>query len=254
MGPNVWPNKDLLPTADFQTPCEQYYKAVSDLALKILEIVGATLAPDTNTTSDGNGIATSNGDTNGKLHIPPVVHDLAHANTFSACPLRLLHYPSASHSGSNTNKPQYGASAHTDFGAITLLLQDENPGLEVLDTTAKGEGVWRPIEPNPDAYVVNIGDMLSIVTGNAYKSSIHRVVCKRPERERYSVVYFFEGCLDATLKPVEGVSFLDGAAGTTAGPGAAPLKTVEEHMLERMAMSYGTGTKDARRDLKTESA
>jgi len=67
-------------------------------------------------------------------------------------------------------------------------------------------------------------------------------------------VYFFEGCLDATLRPVEGVSFLEGAATATAGAGAAPLKTVEEHMLERMAMSYGTGIKDARRDLKTESA
>ena len=89
-----------------------------------------------------------------------------------------------------------------------------------------------------------------MVTGDAYKSSVHRVVCKRPEQERYSIVYFFDGCLDAALKPVEGVSFING----TAMDGSTPVKTVEQHMIERLTMSYGTGTKDARRDLKTESA
>jgi len=75
------------------------------------------------TSANGNGVATSNDVVNGTINVPPVVHDLAHANTVSACPLRLLHYPLASHSGSNnTDKPQYGASAHIDFSAITLLL------------------------------------------------------------------------------------------------------------------------------------
>lgn len=91
-----------------------------------------------------------------------------------------------------------------------------------------------------------------MVTGNAYKSSVHRVVCKRPKRERYSIVYFLEGCLDAVLRPVEGVSFIDGKAMDAAA--AAGFSTVEEHMVDRMAMSYSTGTEDARWVLKTERA
>ena len=241
MGPNIWPPSQALPTSKFQNPCQKYYEALNELSLKILELVGSTLTPQIN--NHGSPSST------GAISMPAVFHDLAHANTVAACPLRLLHYPSAMRSGSKSDKPQYGASAHTDFGAITLLLQDDNPGLEVLDTTSNKE-VWRPIEPNPDAYVVNIGDIVSRVTGGAYKSSVHRVVCKRPERERYSIVYFFDGCLDAVLKPVVKNPSFDGLSQDD----ATAVKTVEQHMIERLTMSYGTGTKDARRDLETESA
>jgi len=244
MGPNIWPPASLLPTSKFRVPCEHYYTALHDLSLKILDLVGKTLAPNGHNSANGSSNSNNN-------NVPPVFHDLAISSPTPACPLRLLHYPSATRSGSKTDKPQYGASAHTDFGAITLLLQDDNPGLEVLDTTATstmGKNVWRPIDPNPDAYVVNMGDMVSMVTGGAYKSSVHRVVCKRPERERYSVVFFFDGCLDAKLRPVEGVDFVD--KGDAIG---GALKTVEHHMIERLTMSYGSGNKDARRDGEAES-
>lgn len=105
---------------------------------------------------------------------------------------------------------------------MTLLLTDENPGLEVYD--AQDER-WVQIEPNPDAYVVNVGDMLSKWTGGRYKSSLHRVVHKGTGH-RYSVVFFFDGNLDCELRALDG---------TGEGEGL----TVEKHMLERMAHSYG---------------
>jgi len=220
MGPNIWPKSSLIDSAKFKATCEQYYSALEDLSLKILHLVGATL--------------TSNGE------IPTVFDDIAKSSPTPACPLRLLHYPSATRFGSTINKPQYGASAHTDFGAITLLLQDDNPGLEVLDTN---ENRWIPIDPNPDAYVVNIADIVSIVTRNLYKSSVHRVVCKNPKRERYSIVFFFDGCLDAVLRPIEGISPVDDEN----DKGRSPI-TVEQHMIERLTMSYGKGKKDPRRE------
>lgn len=50
-----------------------------------------------------------------------------------------------------------GIGAHTDFGALTLLLQDTVGGLEVLH---KKTGTWHPVPPVEGAYVVNIGDLM----------------------------------------------------------------------------------------------
>ena len=134
--------------------------------------------------------------------------------------LRLLHYPPAS---KTEGKKQFGASAHTDFGAITLLLTDENPGLEVLD---EGKNEWVPIPPKEGAYVVNVGDMLSKWTDNIYKSSWHRVLNKNP-KDRYSIVFFFDGNLDCPLAPLDGHKV------------GGKIMTVEDHMVKRLTESYG---------------
>lgn len=196
MGPNVWPPSPLLPASDFQAPTEAYYNAIYDLTLKVLSLIADTLP------------------------YGPDVFSTFTANT-PAAPLRLLHYPRAP---PTTEKRQLGASAHTDFGAITLLLQDENPGLEVLDTNT---GDFVPVQPNLDAYVVNVGDMLSKWTKDLYRSSVHRVINRNPG-ERYSVVFFFDGNLDCPLSPLDGSTVKEGE-----------VETVEGHMLKRMKESYG---------------
>lgn len=195
MGPNVWPPSSLLSPSQFQAPAELYYDAIYRLTLTVLDLIARTLP------------------------YGPNVFDGFTANT-PAAPLRFLHYPPAQ----ETEKRQLGASAHTDFGAITLLLQDQSPGLEVLDANTN---TFVPIAPNPEAYVVNVGDMLSKWTSNAYKSSVHRVINRNPG-DRYSIVFFFDGNLDCPLDPLDG-----------SGNDGKPL-TVEGHMLARMAESYGT--------------
>ncbi|KAJ8123135.1 hypothetical protein ONZ43_g842 [Nemania bipapillata] len=125
---------------EFREPVEQYYQAINQLALKILELVARTLPYNTeifSRFSSGHVIA----------------------------PLRLLHYPPALAQNQLQNgKTQFGAGAHTDFGAITLLIQDENSGLEVWDPRANG---WISVKPTPEAFVVNVGDMLSAWTGGS---------------------------------------------------------------------------------------
>ncbi|KAM5439222.1 hypothetical protein McanMca71_003622 [Microsporum canis] len=233
MGSNVWPPATLLSASQFQEPCERYHKNVQQLAFKVLQLIGDTMIPCERSTISMTG------------GVPTVLHDLIRLDETPACPLRLLHYPSAARHGDVAGKPQYGASAHTDFGVITLLLQDDNPGLEVL-VEKDGKQVWLPINPNPDAYVVNIGDMASMVTNGVYKSSIHRVVCKRPERERYSIVFFLDGCLDACLRPIEEFGHPEGGI-------ADSHKTVEQHMIERLSMSYAKEGKDPRHNEDTFS-
>lgn len=138
-------------------------------------------------------------------------------DAFSTHPIanaRLLHYPPQLNL-SDTN--QLGAGAHTDFGAITLLLQDSAGGLQVLN---QSNGEWIDVPPNPDAYVVNVGDMLDTWTKGEYRSNVHRVV-NRSGGHRYSVPFFFDGNVDYRLGP------LDESAGKGEGP------TVEEFMKER---------------------
>ncbi|KAI1101271.1 Clavaminate synthase-like protein, partial [Jackrogersella minutella] len=122
--------------------------------------------------------------------------------------------------------------------AITLLLQDASGGLEVLDHST---GRWVPVSPDPAAYVVNIGDMLSLWTKNEYKSTVHRVV-NRSGRDRYSVPFFFDGNTDVELSP------FDGSEPLAVGPGGRAL-TAEEHMLERYGTTYGRVEKSGRAEV-----
>ena len=108
---------------------------------------------------------------------PPGSRSLDEFRKDIVCPMRLLHYTptpnfipkdgsTATHNTNDNNKthnqkPQFGASAHTDFNSITLLLQDEHEGLEVFDRDSR---TWNLVPPNKDAYVVNLGDLMIKLT------------------------------------------------------------------------------------------
>ncbi|KAM4056974.1 2OG-Fe(II) oxygenase superfamily protein [Hirsutella rhossiliensis] len=70
-----------------------------------------------------------------------------------------------------TAKNSRGIGEHTDFGALTLLLQDQVGGLEVFHRPSK---TWHAVEPVEGAFVVNIGDMLERWTNSHYTSTLHR--------------------------------------------------------------------------------
>lgn len=130
--------------------------------------------------------------------------------------LRPLHYPPAP-------PGTVGAGGHTDFGALTLLLQDGAGGLEVLH-----EGAWTAVPPDRDAFVVNVGDMLERWTRGVYRSATHRVVTAGDgARDRYSVPFFFDGNLETRLVPWDG------------GREGEVYVTVEEHMVEKYRETYG---------------
>src|SRR5258708_38764804 len=71
----------------------------------------------------------------------------------AAYAVRLLRYPPQQSIGPNN---QLGAGAHTDWGAITLLYQDNSGGLEVCN--AAGESLRA--QPIPDTFVVNLGALM----------------------------------------------------------------------------------------------
>lgn len=79
-----------------------------------------------------------------------------------------------------------GASKHADYDFMTVLLQDQIGGLQVLC-----DDQWVDIPPVPGALVVNIGDLLQLISNDKFKSSQHRVLANRHSSPRVSVACFF---------------------------------------------------------------
>ena len=96
-----------------------------------------------------------------------------------------------------TGPDQLGCGAHTDYGAITLLLPDGNPGLEVR----RRDGTWLKVRAPAGALVVNLGDMLARWTNDRYISTPHRVISPTTA-PRYSVPVFVNPDYDAVVSCV----------------------------------------------------
>ncbi|XVF62880.1 hypothetical protein PTKIN_Ptkin09bG0044200 [Pterospermum kingtungense] len=88
-----------------------------------------------------------------------------------------------------------GVRKHTDAGILTLLLQNEISGLQVLH-----EGQWFDVPPSRGALVVNIGDLLQIISNDKLKSVKHRATASHVG-PRISVPCFFSGHASMFQKP-----------------------------------------------------
>ncbi|CAK9318731.1 unnamed protein product [Citrullus colocynthis] len=78
-----------------------------------------------------------------------------------------------------------GTSEHTGNGFITVLLQDHIGGLQI-----RHGNNWVDIPPVARALVVNIGDLMQLITNDKFKSVKHRVLANK-EGPRVSVAGFF---------------------------------------------------------------
>lgn len=85
---------------------------------------------------------------------------------------------------------------HRDAGALTLLLQDEQPGLQVYDGAR-----WQLVEPVSGAVVVNLGDMLQVWSNDQYHAPLHRVLAN-PSAQRFSAPYFYNPSYDTDCVPL----------------------------------------------------
>ncbi|XWS38116.1 hypothetical protein CRYUN_Cryun19dG0102600 [Craigia yunnanensis] len=89
----------------------------------------------------------------------------------------------------------YGLPGHTDPNLITILLQDDVPGLQVLRN-----GKWITVHPVPNTFVVNIGDQMQVISNDRYKSVLHRAVVNC-NKERISIPTFYCPSPDALIGP-----------------------------------------------------
>ncbi|XP_022739538.1 probable 2-oxoglutarate-dependent dioxygenase At3g50210 isoform X2 [Durio zibethinus] len=114
--------------------------------------------------------------------------------------LRLIGYPEASTAnGKCTPENDIGCGAHTDYGLLTLVNQDEDIiALQVRNQS----GEWISAPPIPGTFVCNIGDMLKILSNGLYESTLHRVINNSPTY-RVCVAFFYEPNYDAAMEPLE---------------------------------------------------
>lgn len=147
--------------------------------------------------------------------------------------LRLLSYPSVKRSLLNAEGTGR-AGAHSDYGTLTLLFQDQVGGLEVQNPHTK---VYHPATPIPDTIVINVGDLLSRWSNDVLRSTLHRVVSPPPTPSdpdtvpgRQSIAFFSNPNFDAeiaclpTCKGTEGEKY--------------EVVTTEEYIVGRLRMTY----------------
>jgi isopenicillin N synthase-like dioxygenase len=129
--------------------------------------------------------------------------------------MRMLHYPATSKLDADQ---AVRAGAHTDYGSVTLLFQQQGEeGLELFDMNNE----WKPVpfvqSPNEKyiqagkaaPIVVNIADQLSSWTNGILKSTLHRVKLPTGADDRYSIVFFFDAENEVRLTPIPSKMVID---------------------------------------------
>ena len=99
----------------------------------------------------------------------------------------------------------FGVGPHTDTSFVSILLQDDVGGLQVEIE----KDVWIDATPIDGYFVVNIGEMLQIMTGGYYKATPHRVLSPPSSVEnkaRLSIPYFWNPRLDFVAKVDEEIA------------------------------------------------
>lgn len=106
---------------------------------------------------------------------------------------RIFNYPAPRRETSDL----WGVGEHTDYGLLTILLQDDAGGLEV-----KSADRWVAAPPLENSFVCNIGDMLDRMTRGVYRSTPHRVR-NAAARDRLSLPFFFDPNFFAPVRPID---------------------------------------------------
>ena len=121
-----------------------------------------------------------------------------------------------------------GAGAHADWGALTILATDGQPGLEVEHP----DGGWLPVPPRDGCLIINAGDQIHHWTNGYLRSANHRVVVADRTRPRYSTAFFTYFDLHAVVTALP--QFVK--------PGQAPLRppeTTREYFHFKLGESTG---------------
>jgi isopenicillin N synthase-like dioxygenase len=164
---NQWP-QDTFPR--LQSDLTPYYDALCAVARKVMAAVAVSLEQ------------------------PETFFDKAYEKPLARG--QLVYYPPST--AADEAEERFGVAAHTDFGVLTFLLQDNSGGLQVKSKS----GAWIEAPPIAGTLVCNIGDLLARWSNDRFASTLHRVVNRTPNA-RYSIPVFFDPHTDTVVDPVD---------------------------------------------------
>ncbi len=166
-----WP--DNLP--EFRQTTEAYYGWCESVAIQLVRCLGYALG------DDGDALAQG-----------------FHGHTSY---LRLNHYPLCTYPSppdTPTGPPtgHFGISHHSDAGAVTVLLQDGQAGLQV-----EKDGQWHTVSAERGSLIINIGDVVQVWSNDRYKAPLHRVLAS-DTHTRYSAPFFLNPAFQTNYAPL----------------------------------------------------
>ena len=164
--PNVWPDPERAP--DFREALTACYSVLEDLAVKLMRLMALALDLDEHWFDD---------------KIAEHITGLA-----------VLHYPALE---GPPLPGQYRRGPHSDWGSLTILYHDGQPGLQILSP----DGDWEDVPVVAGSFVVNLGDLMAAWTNDRWVSTQHRVVVPEDATgERISVAFFHQPAYDAVIE------------------------------------------------------
>jgi isopenicillin N synthase-like dioxygenase len=178
--PNLWPARP----ADFREVWTAYYRALERVTVRVMGMLAMAL------------------DLPEAYFVPFIDKHVT--------PIRANHYPEQA---TPPRPGQLRAGAHTDYGALTILLPENVPGgLQVQNRL----GEFTDVEAPAGSFVCNLGDLMQRWTNDRWHSTVHRVVNPPLDRaagnRRLSVAYFHQPNYDAVIECLP----------TCTGPGNPP--------------------------------
>ncbi|XWS21452.1 hypothetical protein CRYUN_Cryun30bG0055900 [Craigia yunnanensis] len=134
------PNKP----SGFSNILQEYCKKTREMASELLKGISESLGMEESYINEKMAVESTDS------------HQLLVANMYPPCPQPEL---------------SMGLPPHSDHGLLTILMQNELAGLQVMHN-----GKWVLINPLPNSFLVNTGDHMEILTNGMYKSVVHRAV------------------------------------------------------------------------------
>ncbi|XP_049411697.1 2-oxoglutarate-Fe(II) type oxidoreductase hxnY isoform X2 [Solanum stenotomum] len=197
---NQWPAEEVLPS--WRSTMEDYHRRVLDAGIRLISLIALALDLDEDFFHKAGACDSPNGF------------------------LRLLHYPGKLQL---SEQVVYGASAHSDYGMLTLLATDGVGGLQVCREKFNRPQIWEDVHHLSGAFIVNIGDMMERWTNCLFRSTLHRVM--PTGQERYSMAFFLDPNPDCV------VECLKSCCSDSSPPRFPPIRA-GEYLEERLKVTY----------------
>ena len=163
----IWPSEPR----ELPKVCEEYYKAMEQLATQLMRLFALALKLDESYFDD-------------KVD-----------NAYTT--LRLLNYPPQP-----TESDQTRNGEHTDYGTLTILWSPDSRGLQAQSRQKE----WIDVIAPPDQFIINIGDLMMNWTNDRWVSTLHRVVphVETKGMRRMSIPFFHNPNPDAMIECIPG--------------------------------------------------